>query len=107
MYYKEGAIIITTDAKNFKAAEKLIDDRGFIIDECQNIAEISIVGSNILQYPEFHDDLINRMKDEKISYNLCVTADRYVSLLVSNENYNKTLNLLHEFIVNQFDKVLG
>ncbi len=106
MYYKEGAIIITTDAKNFKAAEKLIDDRSFIIDECQNIAEISIVGSNILQYPEFHDDLINRMKDENISYNLCVTADRYVSLLVSNENYNKTLNLLHEFVVNQFDKVL-
>ncbi len=107
VYYGENGLIITSDAKNFIAVEKLFKDNGFSIDKCENVSEISIVGNNLEKFPEFSEEVKNKLIDSEINIKMCLTNNRYITFITSNIYFAQITNALHDYVVNQSERQLS
>lgn len=101
VYYGENGIVITSDMKNYKAVEKLFKDNGFCIEDCDNVSEISLVGRNLMQHPEFLDEIKEKLNDFKINIKICLISDRYFTFITESEHFAQVTNILHDYVVKQ------
>jgi len=68
--------------------------------------EISLVGSNFLKYPEFGEELRNRLTSEKIDIYKLSNNDRCITYVINNKYYAKAIELIHYYIVKQLNQLL-
>ncbi|HCX62018.1 MAG TPA: hypothetical protein DHU59_06225, partial [Clostridiales bacterium] len=68
--------------------------------------EISLVGSNLLNYPEFEEELRNKLTSKEIDIYKISTNDRYISFVIDNKHYAKAIKLMHSYVVKQLNQLL-
>ncbi|WP_312815888.1 aspartate kinase [Sedimentibacter sp.] len=68
--------------------------------------EISLVGNNFLNYPEFEEELRNKLTSEKIDIYKISANDRYISFVIDNRHYTKAIKLMHCYVVKQLNQLL-
>lgn len=101
VYYGIDGIVFVSDSKIFAAAEKMFNDNGFKLIKCENVSEVSIIGSNFMKYPELCQEIRDKIQKSGIDIKMSMEEDKSVSYVISEEHYICTMNLLHEFVVNK------
>ncbi|MDD2494437.1 MAG: aspartate kinase [Tissierellia bacterium] len=100
IYCGKGGIIITTNYKNYKTVEKYIKENGFEVTDCQNVSEISIIGSNFSTFPEFYEELKNKIM-AVVNVKICLLDNRFITFIIESEHYVQTINFIHDYVINQ------
>jgi aspartate kinase len=101
VYYGTEGIVFISDSRIFTAAEKLLSDIGFELVKCENVSEVSIIGSNFEEYPELCQEIKDKIQKSGIDIKMCIAEDKIISFVINEENYVQTMNLLHEFVINR------
>lgn len=104
-YYKDSKIVLVSDSKSFNNVEKLLKDNGFEVLESEKVSEVSLIGSNLTE--NFRKEIKNKLSDEGINFKMSLEEGKYISLVVDSYQYIKALNLLHENVTDQFEKLLS
>lgn len=99
VYYGEKGLIITSDEKSFIAVEKLFNDNGFYIDNCEKVSEVSIVGNNFKDYPEFLEEVKRKLDEMNIDVKMCLAHDRYITFIIGNKDFVQSTNAMHDYVV--------
>lgn len=99
IYYRDKEILLSYESNKSSIIEKYINDKGFTINKCENMSQVSLVGSNFKKFPDFCSKVINKFIEAGNNYKMYIVEDKYMSFIISDKNYIKAMELLHEFIV--------
>lgn len=100
IYYKDKEILLAYESNKSDIIEKYINDKGFTINKCDNMSQVSLIGSNFKNFPDFCLKVTKKFTEEVNDYKICIVKDKYMSFIVCDKNYMQAMKLLHEFIVN-------
>ncbi|NYB75789.1 aspartate kinase [Sedimentibacter hydroxybenzoicus DSM 7310] len=68
--------------------------------------EISLIGSNFLNYPEFVEELRNKLTERKINVYRLSVHDKYITFVIDNKQYSEAVKLMHSYVVKQLNQLL-
>lgn len=105
IYYRDKEILLAYEENKSSIIEKYVNDKGFTINRCDKMSQVSLMGSNFSDFPEFCSEITKKFTDEGNNYKMYVVEDKYISFIVSDKNYIQTMKLLHEFVVEQMETV--
>ncbi len=68
--------------------------------------EISMVGSNFLNYTEFAEEMRNKLTEEKINVYRLSVHDRYITFVIDSMQYSDAVKLMHCYIVKHLNQLI-
>lgn len=99
IYYKDKEILLAYESNKSDIIEKYINDKGFTINKSDNMSQVSLIGSNFKNFPDFCLKVTKKITEEVNDYKICIVKDKYMSFIVCDKSYMQAMKLLHEFIV--------
>lgn len=100
IYYRDKEILLAYESNKSSIIEKYVNDKGFMINKCENMSQVSLIGSNFKKFPDFCSKVTKKFVDEGNNYKMYIVEDKYISFIVFDNNYIQAMAILHEFIVN-------
>ena len=97
---EEGTEVINIKVED---REKMLEDYGAkIITKNDDVSKITIVGDNLISYPEYFNKIFNLASENKIQIIMVSFSETAINILVKKDISEKFTKILHDALIDNY-----